>query len=174
MSAEPQSWQGIDFTEDFSRVVANANEMMSDILQQYGTASMKGFNAVTETFVVVRWPWIVLPATVVLAGLATFALIVRDTRKVNAPKWSSSLFPLLYRHVDVDENHLKARGCHELQPDGVSASGSNLISHFGLQADATRFCFEKAVSDYELWQLRSIEVVHKPPQKRLWHKLKAW
>lgn len=84
-------WEGIDLTADFSVVVKNANAVVSEILQQWGNISIAGQNSTTKSCVIVRWPWMALPLTIVLLGMLTLGLMVWETHRSDAPSWKSSL-----------------------------------------------------------------------------------
>ncbi|KAJ5462478.1 hypothetical protein N7530_010683 [Penicillium desertorum] len=56
-----------------------------------------------EVFVVVQWPWLILPGLLVLSGISFFTLAVLCNK--NANLWKSSIFALLYHGLgDVDTN----------------------------------------------------------------------
>ena len=164
-----EAWQGIDLTPDFTGVLDNANTLTSQIVQRYGNVSVVGDNAVTKTFVVVRWPWITLPAAIVLFGVVTLALTLWETSRMQAPSWKASLLPLLYRYVHVDGSSVE--GSNSLgtgpgasrpptEPDGWFA-GSNLVSEFQVEAEATATRFTRDRSKLHIWQLQSLEIVQK-------------
>jgi hypothetical protein len=177
-----EAWQGIDLTPDFMPVLENVNTLMSDIVQQYGNVSMVGENAVTKPFVVVRWAWIALPATVVFFGLMLLSLTVWETIRLQAPSWKSSLLPLLYRHIHVDDGSVEGRNNPVAAepastrspptPDACFAS-SNLVSKFEVEAEATITRFTKERTGLQVWQLQSLEIIQEDT-KRWWQRLKWW
>lgn len=173
-----EAWQGIDLTPDFMTVLENANAVMSEILQRYGNVSVAGENAVTKSFVVVRWAWIALPATFVLFGLMLLGLTVWETARPQAPTWKSSLLPVLYRYVQVGdgrrnpvaEEHASPRS--RPAPDG-SLMSSNLVSRFAAEAEATVSRLSKETTAVQVWHLQSLET-KQADTKRWWHWLKWW
>ena len=114
--SNPQ-WEGIDLTANFALVVENAIVVYSDVGQQYGDIPVSGQNSLTKPFVVVRWPWIALPLTVILLGLVTLGLTVWETHRLRAPSWKSSLLPLIYRY-----NHWERYRYSEQHPGQRAAS----------------------------------------------------
>ena len=175
-----EAWQGIDLTLDFTTVLDNVNTLMSEILQQYGNVTVVGENAVTQSFVVVRWAWIALPATVVFFGLIVLGLTVWETMRLQAPSWKSSLLPLLYRYVHVENDSAegqrnrvaKGPASNRSPPasDGYLRS-SNLVSRFALEAEATVTRLIKETTALQVWQLQSLETVQ-ADTKRWWQWLK--
>lgn len=54
-----------------------------------------------ETFIHVRWPWIILPLCVVLGSVILLSATMIATRKDSTVLWKSSVFPLLMSHLDI-------------------------------------------------------------------------
>lgn len=179
-SLYPDAWPSIDLG-NITTVLENMEATMSDIMQQYANSSVTGMLAVTKPFVVVRWPWITLPATSILVGLIIFGMTVWETRRLDAPKWSSSLLPLLYRHFPRDSgtatgNNGSADGVTDKEARSTASElldGSNLVSRFEIEAEATTLRFSKVGLGHRTWQLQSLEVVYKD-EKSWWHRLKWW
>ena len=176
-----EAWQGIDLSSDFTTVLENANTLMSEIAQQYGNVSVVGFDAVTKSFVVVRWGWIALPATVVFFGLMVLGLTVWETTRLQAPSWKSSLLPLLHRYVHVDagaegRNHPVATDLAATRSsptrDGCFTS-SNLVSKFEVEAEATVDRLTKETTGLQIWRLQSLEITQEN-RKGWWQRLKWW
>ncbi len=176
-----EAWQGIDLTSEFTGVLDNANTLTSQIVQRYGNVSVVGDNAVTKTFVVVRWPWITLPAAIVLFGVVALAVTLWETSRMQAPSWKASLLPLLYRYVHVDGSTVggsnivgtgPAASQPPSEPDGWFA-GSNLVSEFQVEAEATATRFTRDRSKLHIWQLQSLEIVQKD-QKSWWRRPEWW
>lgn len=164
-----QSWEGIDLTEDFTTVLQNMDAVMSDVIQQYGGVFIAGDNAVTKTFVSVRWPWIVLPAICVLVGMIVLGLTIWKTARVNAPKWGSSLLPLMYRYKGIDWRGNQDKNMEDpiIQPDASQNTKtwtaptfetSNKLSRFELEAEVTKAHFTMATAVDNLWTLRALEL----------------
>jgi hypothetical protein len=192
-----EAWRGIDLTSDFTAVLDNANTLTSQIVQRYGNVAVAGDNAVTKTFVVVRWPWITLPAAIVSFGVLTLALTLWETSRMRAPSWKASLLPLLYRYVHVDgggSSSVEGSNGHvdggdsdvegssngvvgtrpPSEPDGRGwFAGSNLVSEFQVEAEATATRLTRDRSKLHMWQLQSLDIVQKD-QKRWWQRRKRW
>jgi hypothetical protein len=56
----------------------------------------------TETFVAVDWPWLIYPATLVLAAIILLILTAIHSHRCGLRIWKSSMLPLLYRTLDPD------------------------------------------------------------------------
>ena len=56
----------------------------------------------TETFVAVDWPWLIYPATLVLAAIILLILTAIHSHRCRLRIWKSSMLPLLYRTLDPD------------------------------------------------------------------------
>lgn len=179
-ASHADAWQGIDLTEDFSALLKNTESMMSQIIQQYGNDSILGDNTVSKQFVIVRWPWITLPATIVLLGLLILVLTVLESWRSQAPSWKSSLLPLLYRYSAVDDNRpipqsdSKAPTAIGEKPAAEDElANSNNVSKFELEAEATVTHFFGKPAAGQVWQLQSLHVMHGTKDK-WWQRLKLW
>jgi hypothetical protein len=62
----------------------------------------KGTVYTTETFVAVDWPWLIYPATLVLAAIILLILTAIHSHQCGLRIWKSSMLPLLYRTLDPD------------------------------------------------------------------------
>lgn len=181
-AASTEAWQGVDLTPDFTTVLENVNTLMSEILQQYGNVTVVGENAVTQSFVVVRWAWIALPATVVFFGLMVLGFTVWETTRLQAPSGKSTLLPLLYRYVRVDDGSAEGQrtivakepASYRSPParDGCLVS-SNLVSRFAVEAEATVTRLSKETTALRVWDLQSLETTQ-TATKRWWEWLKRW
>lgn len=83
--------------KNFSRTIENVAASLNNHLQRYATNRVLGKVLVQETFVHVRWPWLVLPLVLVLAGTAALLAVICQTRKEKAVLWKCSSLPLVYR-----------------------------------------------------------------------------
>ena len=174
----PQAWEGVDLTPDFATVLKNVQSLLSDTVQSYGNVSVAGDNAITKTFVIVRWEWIALPAAIVFFGLLVLLITVWQTSRLKAPKWKSSLLPLLYRYADVDdasaEGERSSRPAQpppsQLRPAPVGHfASSNRVSYFEVEAKATKTRLTKESTGWQVWRLQSLETIHQA-SKRWWRR----
>lgn len=85
----------------------NISQTISDIVDtmtiqiMVGPKSTKlnGTLYIPETYIVVRWPWFILPSSLVLLSIIFFGLTVRrSTRRV--PLWRSSVLPYLFHGLE--------------------------------------------------------------------------
>jgi len=63
-------------------------------VEEIGTVST------TETFVAVDWPWLIYPASLVLAAIVLLILTAIHSHRSGLKIWKSSMRPLLYRTLD--------------------------------------------------------------------------
>jgi hypothetical protein len=87
----------IDDQRNFSKVLENIASSLNNYLQRYATDQVPGEVLVQETYVHVRWPWLVLPIALVLVGILTLLHTIWQTKRQKAVVWKSSILPLLYR-----------------------------------------------------------------------------
>ncbi|KAF2146994.1 uncharacterized protein K452DRAFT_330335 [Aplosporella prunicola CBS 121167] len=107
-------FDGIDITEVFLSS-NNIFEMVSNITESITNHIRTGPNTTTvngavyylETYVVIRWYWLILPGFLVVLSLIFFILTVLLDTKRNTPPWKSSLVPLLFYGL---------QGCEEWEP----------------------------------------------------------
>lgn len=87
--------------DNLSKTIDNiATSMTNNIRQDQNSTQVIGQAFKDETFIRVRWPWFILPATLVFLT----ALILQATIMINyrckAMLWKSSILPLLYHGLD--------------------------------------------------------------------------
>jgi hypothetical protein len=90
-------YAAIDAYGNFSGVVGNVAGAISDLMHQYGTHEIIGETHVPQSFVHIRWAWIILPGCLVLAGIVTLLFAVLETSQSRMPAWKLSSLPLLCR-----------------------------------------------------------------------------
>ena len=82
---------------NFSKVLENIASSLNNYLQRYATDQIPGQVLIQETYVHVRWAWLVLPLMLVIVGILTLLQTIWQTKQQNAVMWKSSILPLLYR-----------------------------------------------------------------------------
>lgn len=90
-----------NITESFSRM---ATSMTDNIRSGTGLTKVYGRAYRTETFIHVRWPWVILPIVTVILSICLFmttAIVSRGQPVL----WKSSIFPLLMGQLEVDREH---------------------------------------------------------------------
>ncbi|KAK8209881.1 hypothetical protein IWZ01DRAFT_542657 [Phyllosticta capitalensis] len=90
---------------DIAGTIRNISDAMTRCIQSGRNSEMlTGIALYPEVYVVVRWAWIVLPATLVLLGAIFLALTVMlnsaTSGKSATPLWKSSLVPLLFHGLE--------------------------------------------------------------------------
>ncbi|PLB49189.1 hypothetical protein P170DRAFT_177262 [Aspergillus steynii IBT 23096] len=97
-------------------VVKSLSTSLTDAIRSADVSSrISGKAFRTETYINVRWPWIILPLFVVLAS--TILLLATTVSTRNTVLWKNSLLPLLRSYLDVkpEDNSIALRSV-----DGVA------------------------------------------------------
>jgi hypothetical protein len=55
-----------------------------------------------ETFISVRWPWIILPATLQLFALAFLVVVIRVTKQAGLEAYKDGILPTLFQGIDEE------------------------------------------------------------------------
>jgi hypothetical protein len=79
-------------------------ESIAAALTNYGLATtndtVQGDAFAEESYVHVRWQWLILPAFLELASLVLLVLTIVHSRREDVPIWKSSVLALMYHGVD--------------------------------------------------------------------------
>lgn len=82
---------------DLSRTMGAVAASMTDLVQRCDNGSaVRGQAFRDEAFVRVRWPWLILPAALVLVAAALLLAAVVVNRRRGSALWKSSVLPLLF------------------------------------------------------------------------------
>jgi hypothetical protein len=87
-------------TRNFSERVENIAVALTNWGLQTTNDTWSGDAYADESFVRVRWHWIVLPAFLELASLVLLVLTIIHSRRMDIPLWKSSVLALIYHGVD--------------------------------------------------------------------------
>jgi hypothetical protein len=63
-----------------------------------------GYTVVDETYVRVRWRWIVLPVTLQVLSLVLFISTIIQSKRLGAPIWKSSILAAIYHSIAEKDN----------------------------------------------------------------------
>lgn len=89
---------------DSTRNLSQRVESIADALTNYGLQTTNdtvlGVAIAEESYVRVRWPWIILPAFLEVATLALLVLTIIHSRREGVTLWKSSVLVLVYHGVD--------------------------------------------------------------------------
>ena len=82
-----------------------ATAMTNVLMNNYSTAGAEqaGIAHRNETYIEVRWPWLVLPALLTLSAFVFVVLVMVESSGQENMLWKSSMLPLLFQHLDVDD-----------------------------------------------------------------------
>lgn len=103
---DPQAWTStatevIDTSSNsFPQILENIAATGTDLFQRYSTRNVSGSVLEAQTYVEVRWLWLIYPAVLIVMGTASLLLTILGTRRNDMVVWKSSLLPLLCRYSD--------------------------------------------------------------------------
>ena len=87
-------------SNSFPQILENVAAMGTNLFQRYSTRNVSGSVLEAQTYVEVRWLWLIYPVVLVAMGIASLFSTIHRTRRDDTVVWKSSLLPLLYRHGD--------------------------------------------------------------------------
>jgi hypothetical protein len=96
-------------SNSFPQILGNVAAMSTDLFQRYSARNVSGSALEAQTYVEVRWLWLIYPAVLIVMGTASLLSTIHRTRRNDVAVWKSSLLPLLYRYGD-DEGTVDADG----------------------------------------------------------------
>lgn len=89
----------------FEKIMENIAASLTKFGLQNANHSINGDVQITKVFVSVRWPWIILPALLVLVGTIFFAATIAVSKKSDLPLWKSSALAAYYHGLErIDDN----------------------------------------------------------------------
>lgn len=94
--------------------VGNVTDMMTNIASSMTSAMMNnaddplvGIGYSEEVYIRVRWPWLILPAALVLSTMALLILVMVKSSSSRVVLWKSSLLALMFHGPGLtDEDHI--------------------------------------------------------------------
>ncbi|CAI7581216.1 unnamed protein product [Penicillium manginii] len=95
-------WSSSNLTDSVTSIT---NSMTDHIRSSTSAKQLPGTAFRTETYIHVRWPWIALPATLVLLAVALLMVVSVENRKYSTLLWKSSVLPLLMGKVQINSEH---------------------------------------------------------------------
>ncbi|CAG7995224.1 unnamed protein product [Penicillium salamii] len=94
----------------FEKTVENIAASLTKFGLEGTNQSVDGTVQVTKVFVHVRWPWLILPGCLVVAGTIFLVVTIAVSSKNRAPLWkSSALVPYYHGLEEVDDDHNEYR-----------------------------------------------------------------
>jgi hypothetical protein len=83
-------------------------ELLENTLTKNGldqtTSKVTGYTITPETYVHVRWQWMIFPFALELATLTLFILVVVHSRREGVPIWKFSILAIIYHSVEELRN----------------------------------------------------------------------
>ncbi|KAJ9485191.1 hypothetical protein VN97_g8163 [Penicillium thymicola] len=80
----------------------------------------------TEVFVVVQWPWLILPGLIVSSGIIFFILVLLGNKNITL--WKSSIFAFLYHGLrDIDTSDCMTAS--SMEKEAIDTSVQLRVSH---------------------------------------------
>jgi hypothetical protein len=87
-------------TRNLSQRVESVAVALTNYGLQTANDTVNGTVIAEESYVRVRWQWIILPAFLELASLALLVLTIIHSRREDVPLWKSSALALIYHGSD--------------------------------------------------------------------------
>lgn len=84
----------------FERTLSNMAASLTKLGLDKSNSGVKGIMFRDEVFVSVQWPWLILPALLVIIGTIFLTVTIVASKKGNTPLWKSSVLALLYHGLD--------------------------------------------------------------------------
>ncbi len=86
-------------------IAAMANSMTDEMRSSTKSIVIGGHALLTESFIHVRWLWIIFTGTIVALSIMLLTITVMVSRRQYAVLWKSSVLPLLISHVQPRAEH---------------------------------------------------------------------
>jgi hypothetical protein len=97
---------------DFTALISNVSTSMTNNMHSAYTNTTTVFSTTyrQQTYVRVRWPWLVLPTGAILFGIAFLILTIMHTAQSRTLLWKSSSLALLLHGInsEFEEENVKA------------------------------------------------------------------
>jgi hypothetical protein len=90
-------------SNSFPHILDNVAAMGTDLFQRFSTRNVSGSALEAQTYVEVRWFWLIYPAVLIVMGTASLLWTIHSTRTSDVVLWKESLLPLLCRYGDGQE-----------------------------------------------------------------------
>ena len=84
------------------KVMANVASAFTKFGLETGGKPFNGTAMVSQTYVAVSWPWLILPALLILGGVALFVATAIINRNHKLALWKSSILPVVYHAANQD------------------------------------------------------------------------
>jgi len=134
-------WQASDLGD----LIANVSTSMTDNMRSASSiiARVQGITYGQETYVEANWPWLALPAGIVLLGTAFLAVTIVSTAKHHALLWKSSSLALLLHGISIewDEDAAASIGRERWEEMGSTrylSQTEKLSEHYSVWLDPGR------------------------------------
>jgi hypothetical protein len=123
-------------SSDHSKTVADISQSMSYAIAQAPSGEkLEGEAFVSELYIRVQWPWIILPLTEVVMSISLLVCTIAYTRHKGVPAWKSSgIVPLLTVMVGWDNSELRAASAREVEKRSQYMRGQLVTKHGDVQA----------------------------------------
>jgi len=128
--------------KSFPDIIDQVAAAITKMLNQNGDVVVIGEVLVPEVFVQVRWPWLVLPAMLILLGAFTLLFTAYATSRKRMAVWKTSTYPLIYCGPLSSVLHPGTAGC-----------GEDLVSRMAVSASQTSISMRRDEGSGP-WRLR--------------------
>ena len=91
---------GFDASHNVSLAMANLAAVMTNYIRDASNHTVSGQLGITETYVHVLWPWIILPALLIVAGVLFLITGIVLTKRRGVDVWKDSELALLFHGLN--------------------------------------------------------------------------
>ncbi|KAF7518915.1 hypothetical protein G7054_g13272 [Neopestalotiopsis clavispora] len=135
VGVNPYYWPLAD-SSDRSKTVADISQSMSYAIAQAPSGEkLEGKAFVSELYIRVQWPWIILPLAEVVMSISLLVCTLAYTRHKGVPAWKSSgIVPLLTVMVGWDNSELRAASARDVEKRSQYMRGQLVTKHGDVQA----------------------------------------
>lgn len=95
-------WSSSNLTNS---ITSMADSMTDHIRSSTSATHLPGRTFRTETYIHMRWPWMALPATMVILSTVLLIVVSVANRKYSTLTWKSSVLPLLLGKLQIGSEH---------------------------------------------------------------------
>lgn len=133
----PYYWPLVN-SSDHVKTVADISKSMSYAIAQAPSGEiLEGEAFVSELYIRVQWPWIILPLAEVIMSIALLACTLGYTQHKGVPAWKSSgIVPLLTVMMGWDSTELRGTSAREVKNRSQYMRGQLVTKH----QDMPAFC----------------------------------
>lgn len=134
-SVSPYYWPLMNSSDHTKTVAAISQSMSYAMAQAPSGETLEGRAFITELYIQVQWPWIILPLAEVVMSIGLLVCTLGYTRHKGVPAWKSSgIVPLLTVMMGWDNSELRATSARDIGKRSQVMRGQLVTNHGDIQA----------------------------------------